>query len=75
MDGQDVVICPGGRLELESVIEDELLLALPNAPVHAHGSCEAPPVRNADAQLPSPRFSPFSALDALRSRHGRERSG
>ena len=76
MDGQDVVVCPNRRLALESVVEDELLLALPDAPVHAHGSCEAPRVRDPDGRLPSPRSThPFSALHALRSRHGRERSG
>lgn len=76
-DGRDdVVVCPNGRLVLESVVEDELLLALPDAPVHAHGSCEAPRVRDPDGRLPSPRSTnPFSALHALRSRHGRERSG
>ena len=76
MDGQDVVVCSDGRLVLESVVEDELLLALPGAPVHAFGSCETPPVRGPDGQSPSPRStSPFSALHALRSRHGRGRSG
>ena len=76
MHGQDVVVCPDGRLALESVIEDELLLALPSAPVHAYGSCEAPPVRDPDGQSPSLHSTnPFSALHALRSGHGRERSG
>ena len=71
--GLDTVVCSGGRVDLGSMIEDELLLALPNAPVHPRGMCEAPPIRTACEQPPSPRSSPFSALDALRPHHGRER--
>ena len=73
---QDVVVCPGGRISLEPMIEDELLLALPNAPVHPHGSCEAPPVRAgggrtgsgriADGEGPGQRSNPFSVLRTLR---------
>ena len=73
-NGQDAVLCPGGRIALESMIEDELLLALPNAPVHAHGSCEAPPAQTANGQGPAQRSNPFAALHALRSYHSRERS-
>ena len=73
-NGQDALVCSGGRLELEPVIEDELLLALPNAPVHPYGSCEAPPVRAAGRESASPRSSPFSALRALVSHHDREPS-
>lgn len=72
--GQDAVVCSGGRVELESMIEDELLLELPHAPVHPPGSCEAPPVRAARGRPPSRRSNPFSALDALRPHHDRERS-
>lgn len=73
---QDAVVCPGGRITLEPVIEDELLLSLPNAPVHPHGSCRAPPIRTdagragseraADAERPGERSNPFSVLRALR---------
>ena len=73
-DGQDAVVCPGGRIALEPVIEDELLLALPGAPVHARGSCEAPPVRAAGGAPPARPPSPFSILRTLRSGHGRGRS-
>ena len=71
--GLDAVVCSGGRIELEPVIEDELLLALPNAPVHALGTCEAPPIRTAGERPPSRSTSPFSALGELRSQLGRER--
>ena len=73
-NGRDAVVCPGGWVELEPMIEDELLLALPSAPVHPHGSCEAPPVRAAGVQPPSRRSNPFSVLSALRTRPGREGS-
>ena len=72
--GLDAVVCSGGRIELEPIIEDELLLALPNAPVHPRGSCEAPPIRAAREQPQSRRSNPFSALRALRANHGRDRS-
>lgn len=72
--GLDAVVCSSRRIELELIIEDELLLALPNAPVHPLGSCEAPPIRAAREQPPSRRSNPFSALHALRPHHGRERS-
>lgn len=72
--GLDALVCSSGRIELARVIEDELLLALPNAPVHPHGACEAPPIRVSGEQPRSLRPSPFSALRALHPRHGRERS-
>ena len=72
--GPDAVTCSGGRIELDLVIEDEILLALPNAPVHPRGSCEAPSFRAAREQPPSRPSNPFSALRALRSDHGREQS-
>ena len=74
-NGQDAVVCPGGRIALESMIEDEVLLALPNVPVHAYGSCEAPPpAQAATAQRPAQRSNPFEALHVLRTYHGRKRS-
>ena len=73
-NGQDAVVCSGGRAELEPIIEDELLLALPGAAVHARGSCEAPPVRAAGGAAPARAPSPFSILRTLRSDHGCDRS-
>ena len=73
-NGRDTVVCFGGRIELGPIIEDELLLALPNAPVHAQGACEAPAIPTVGGQPPPRRSNPFSALRALRSYHGRERS-
>ncbi|MDE0456000.1 MAG: YceD family protein [Chromatiales bacterium] len=72
--GMDAVTCSGGRIDLNPVIEDEILLALPNAPVHPRGSCDAPSFRAARGQPSSRRSSPFSALRTLWSNHGREQS-
>ena len=72
-DGRDAVVGPGGRIALEPTIEDELLLAMPHAPVHPHGTCEAPPVRMANGGASSSERHPFSALRALRSRSRRRR--
>ncbi len=72
--GPDAVTCSGGRIELETVIEDEILLALPNAPAHPRGSCEAPSFRAAREPPPSRRSSPFAALSALRPDRGPEPS-
>ena len=73
--GEEVVVCPDGRLALAPMIEDEVLLAVPSAPVHADGTCEAPVVPPAGGQMPSTRPHPFAALESIRSRPGRERSG
>jgi uncharacterized protein len=72
--GLDAVVCSGGRIELEPIVEDELLLALPNAPVHPRGSCEAPPIRGAREQPRSRHSNPFSALRELRAHHDRKQS-
>ena len=71
---QDAVVCSGGRIALEPMIEDELLLAMPNAPVHPHGACEAPPIRVTNDCSSSTRFKPFSALRALQVRRRGEQS-
>lgn len=68
--GSDAVVCSDGRIELNSVVEDELLLALPTAPVHAFGTCQAPPIRTGGDPSPSPSTSQFAALRELRSQIG-----
>ena len=73
-DEWDAVVCPEGRIALAPVIEDELLLALPGAPVHAHGSCEAPPFRAGNEALPAQPANPFSALRTLHSHPDRDPS-
>ncbi len=73
--GMDAVTSPGGRIDPELVIEEEILLALPNAPVHPRGSCAAPSVHGACGRPPSRRSSPFSALRTLWPTDNPEPSG
>ena len=73
--GEEAVVCPDGRLVLAPMIEDEVLLAVPSAPVHPHGTCEAPAVPVAGGEMSSTRSHPFAALQSLRSRSDRRRSG
>ena len=71
---RDVVVGTDGKVMLETVIEDELLLALPNAPIHPYGSCDAPPIHDTGEPWPAERSSPFAALAVLREGQGRRRS-
>lgn len=60
---------PRGRLDLQPLVEDELILALPIVPRHAE--CPAPPpLQAADpgAAEEAPKVNPFAALAALKRR-------
>ncbi|MCY4286449.1 MAG: YceD family protein [Thiotrichales bacterium] len=63
--GVDAVTSFGGRIDPDLLIEEEILLALPNAPVHPRGSCDAPSFHGACERPPSRHSSPFSALRTL----------
>ena len=71
-DGRDAVVATDGRIMLETVIEDELLLDVPSAPVHPFGSCDAPSVHGTGntgetgEPPPAARANPFAVLEALR---------
>ena len=49
-----------GRIGLTTIVEDEILLALPDFPMHQTGPCTAPGA----ADAPNPEESPFSGLRA-----------
>ena len=49
-----------GRIGLTTIVEDEILLALPDFPMHQTGPCTAP----GTADTPIPGESPFSGLRA-----------
>ena len=51
------------HLDLRALLEDEVLLALPVAPCHAQGECNAP--EGEHAAMPE-RVSPFAALVQLK---------
>jgi uncharacterized protein len=62
-DGYEPLICPVDQeLSLAQLVEDELLLALPDHPHHADGMCS---VSAAPAQQAGKR-QPFAALASLR---------
>jgi uncharacterized metal-binding protein YceD (DUF177 family) len=62
-EGYEPLICPlDQELSLAHLIEDELLLALPDHPHHADGMCSASAV---PAQQAGKR-QPFAALASLR---------
>jgi uncharacterized protein len=69
-ESEDDVLALARSLDLRSLIEDELLLALPIVPRHDACPDTAPARAQADA-TPAPAQSPFAALAALKSgRHG-----
>ena len=64
---EDDVLVLGARLDLQELLEDELILALPIVPRH-EGPCPAPlpmPVNDLEEEAPAP--NPFAALAALRA--------
>ena len=51
------------EMDLHSIVEDELLLALPLVPVHPPGECPQPlEASGGETQMDSERESPFSVL-------------
>lgn len=68
----DPLLVEGDRLALRSLIEDELILAVPPAPLHDPESCEvrldavAGDETEAQSEPAAERDSPFSALAKLR---------
>lgn len=62
-DSEDDVLALVPALDLQTLVEDELLLAWPIVPRHAQ--CAAPPYRAGDAEAPA-EPGPFAALAALK---------
>ncbi len=62
---------PGGRLDVRTLLEDELLLALPVVPRHDEADCDGGQRHFGPegADMPQ-RPSPFAALEALRHKSG-----
>ena len=70
----EALLCPEGRLMLQGMVEDEILLALPDIPRHGEGSrpggeiCQVPMLAAADpgaSNSENSARSPFAALDSL----------
>ena len=67
---EDDVLVLSPRLDLQELLEDELILALPIVPRH-EGPCPAPlpmPLDDLEDEAPAP--NPFAALAALRAGRG-----
>ncbi|MCB1724039.1 MAG: DUF177 domain-containing protein [Gammaproteobacteria bacterium] len=73
----DPLLIEDGRVELRALIEDELLLSVPPAPMHARENCEVQLDRVNDNELAAhgpadaERENPFAALAGLRDELGK----
>jgi len=69
------VMVENDQLSLAALVEDELILAFPSAPLHPAGECRPPGhLRVGEAAAGAPANRPFAALSKLRSRTGRQGS-
>ena len=69
IEGDEDVLALEPAIDLQALIEDELLLALPLIP--RHDVCPEPLVQaTADDVAPPPEEHPFAALAALKRHHG-----
>lgn len=65
VDDEDVLaLPPRGRLDLQPLVEDELILALPLVP--RHDDCPEPLPQPDQVQAEAPAAHPFAALAALK---------
>jgi len=65
----DPLLVAGERVRLADLVEDELILALPQIPMHDPGECQAAAVGTDSAAAPegtAERASPFASLAELR---------
>ncbi len=66
-DAYDPWILDDGRVLLSDLIEDELLLAIPDIPRHPDGSCATPPSSGGGSHTPGkPAANPFAMLGSLK---------
>jgi uncharacterized protein len=61
----ETALAPEGRLRLADLVEEELLLALPAAPMHPEGQCPAEAVPGADEPVQADVQRPFANLGEL----------
>ena len=72
-DSMDVLQVAERAMRLKNIVEDEVLLAVPSAPLHPIGECSAeqvpqPPPEDV-VQQDEQRPNPFAALAALKNDH------
>jgi uncharacterized protein len=63
-DSEDDVLVSSRQFDLQTLVEDELLLAMPLVPMH--DACLPPLVRPAADEAVEPQAHPFAALAALK---------
>jgi uncharacterized protein len=73
-EGEDPLIASDGRVFLADLVEDELLLALPQVPMHPATVCGAAVVTD-DEGAAGERAGPFATLAALRRAQDRQGGG
>ncbi len=61
----ETALAPEGRIRLADLVEEELLLALPQAPRHPEGQCPADKRRDDEESLEPSVQRPFADLGAL----------
>jgi uncharacterized protein len=61
----EVVLAPDNRIRLADLVEEELLLALPGAPLHDEAECPAVAGDDAPEELKEPVQKPFAELGRL----------
>jgi uncharacterized protein len=61
----ETALAPEGRLRLADLVEEELLLALPAAPMHPAGQCPAAGVQGAEGVVQADVQRPFANLGEL----------
>jgi len=66
-DRMDVLQVSDRAMSLRTILEDEVLLAVPPAPLHPHDQCSAAEVPQQQDEIPQEqRPNPFAALAALK---------
>ncbi len=66
-DGRDPLVAPNREVDLATMLEDELLLALPIVPRHAEpAACKRVDAAPVAAEEPNHEVHPFAALAALK---------
>lgn len=66
-EGLEPAICARDGLDLQQLIEDELMLLVPQSPTHEEGECEAPGSGQEKFEEPAEKPNPFAALAALKT--------
>jgi uncharacterized protein len=67
-DDVDPLLVEGGSLSLADLVEDELILALPQVPMHGLDVCPAADMAAGETASAEERESPFVALTELKRR-------